>query len=98
VCDRTIEEVYLQRAWIYRALRRKDPWKKRLEVEKVVEEILNIYIFRPVWIREMPNGPFKINRHYKNMTIKSEMVVVSRRCLGSRAVSWWWWTGGDDVA
>jgi len=36
-----------------------------------------------VWIRETPNGPLKINRHYRNMTIPSDMAGV----FGSRAVS-----------
>jgi hypothetical protein len=35
-------------------------------------------ISRLVWIYEIPNGPLKINRHHKNMTIPSDMAVVPR--------------------
>ena len=31
-----------------------------------------------VWIREMRNRPFKINRHYKILTIKCEMAAALR--------------------
>jgi hypothetical protein len=53
-------------------------------------------VLGPVWIREMRNRPFKINRHYKNMTIKSKW-RLRRGGVWVRAPfpppgSWWWWT------